>query len=280
MILAALTVRPLSELRMLSDGSGRRLARKRKDCERVHSSSSIYPTNTDAAANVRRSRARASLLETSALEPILPIVLCMMKRSSIDILLLAGWRWHATYPCHAISVELLSRRSCCVSTMHSGTTGTLMGRAGDIPVLLGTVPMPAPASTEPFVIADEGRTILVYRIAPTELTRYGLLVQREEPFCVVRFDGAVFQSLGPPNDEELVQHVLHRKGLRPYGAYEVLESSLVVEWWPNLAPAIALRHFIFTFEDSSFECVASSCQFAGVFAAADIARGEAFLRLR
>ncbi|MPW23479.1 hypothetical protein GCT13_43780 [Paraburkholderia sp. CNPSo 3157] len=147
-------------------------------------------------------------------------------------------------------------------------------------MLLGTVPMPASASTDPFVIADEGRTILVYRIASSDLSRYGHFVQKEEPFCVVRFDGAVFQSLGPPSDEELVQHVLYAKGLRPYGAYEVLAPSLVVEWWPNIAPAIALRHFIFTFEDSSFECVASTCALAGIFATADIARSEAFLRLR
>ncbi|MEM5389955.1 hypothetical protein VSR68_41545 [Paraburkholderia phymatum] len=147
-------------------------------------------------------------------------------------------------------------------------------------MLLGTVPMPASASTDPFVIADEGRVILIYRIAPYELSRYGRFVQKEEPFCVVRFDGAVFQSLGPPNDEELVQHVLYAKGLRPYGAYEVLAPSLVLEWWPNISPAIALRHFIFTFEDSSFECVASSCELAGIFSSADIARSEGFLWLR
>ncbi|WP_180736479.1 hypothetical protein [Paraburkholderia sp. PGU19] len=149
-----------------------------------------------------------------------------------------------------------------------------------MPVLLDTVPMPASASTEPSVMAEEGRAILVYRIAPSDWARYGSFVQNEEPFCVIRFNGAVFQSLGPPSDEDLAQHVLYAKGLRPYGAYEVLASSLVVEWWPNISPAIALRHFIFTFEDSSFECVASSCELAGIFAAADNARGEAFLRLR
>jgi len=163
--------------------------------------------------------------------------------------------------------------------MHSGTTGTLVGGATDIPVLLDTVPMPAPASTEPFVIADEGRAILAYRIAPPSLTRYRA-VQNGQPFCLVRFDAAVFQSLGPPNDEDLVHHVLYAKGLRAYGAYEVLESRLVVEWWPNTAPAVALRHFIFTFEDSSFECVASNCIVAGIFATADTARGEALSHLR
>jgi hypothetical protein len=66
-------------------------------------------------------------------------------------------------------------------------------------------------------------------------------VQNEEAFCLVRFDGTAFQNLGPPNDEELVRHVLHAKGLRPYGAYEVLASSLVAQGWRTIAPAIALR---------------------------------------
>jgi hypothetical protein len=57
----------------------------------------------------------------------------------------------------------------------------------------------------------------------------------------------------------------------------VLKSTLVVEWWPNVARVIALRHFIFTFEDSSFECVANNCELAGIFAAGAVARRRAFL---
>ena len=158
--------------------------------------------------------------------------------------------------------------------------GSFVNNENDTLVLLDSVPMPAPASTEPFVIADEGRAILVYRIGPSNFHRFGPFARNEEPFCLVRFDGAVFQSLGPPNDEELSHHVLHAKGLCCYGAYEVLNSTLVAEWWPDASRAIALSHFIFTFEDSSFESVASTCEFAGVFATADIARSEAFLRLR
>ncbi len=164
--------------------------------------------------------------------------------------------------------------------MRSESTDTSGGEERDIPVLLDTVPMPAPASTEPFVVADEGRAMLVYRIAPSHQSRYGPFVENEQPFCLVRFDGAVFQSLGPPNDDELSRHVLHKKGLRPYGAYEVLKSILVVEWWPNVARVIALRHFIFTFEDSSFECVANNCELAGIFAAGAVARRKAFLPFR
>ncbi|MPW22392.1 hypothetical protein GCT13_37590 [Paraburkholderia sp. CNPSo 3157] len=155
-----------------------------------------------------------------------------------------------------------------------------MNNKGDTPTLLDSVPMPAPVSTEPFVIADEGRVMLVYRIAPSNFHRYGPFARNEEPFCLVRFDSAVFQSLGPPSHEELSRHVLHAKGLCCYGAYEVLYSTLVAEWWPDVPRAIALRHFIFTFEESSFECIASDCQLAGIYGAANVACREAFLRLR
>ncbi len=160
--------------------------------------------------------------------------------------------------------------------MCPGTTDSFMMVEDNTPLPLDTAPMPAPASTEPFVIAVEGRAVLVYRIAPRDPNEAGS-VRNEEPFCLVRFDGAVFASLGPPNDEEVSRHILHAKGLRPYAAYEVLKSTLVAEWWPDIASPIALRHFIFTFEDSSFEAVANSCCLVGTFATAEVARREAFL---
>lgn len=93
----------------------------------------------------------------------------------------------------------------------------------------------------------------------------------------MRFDGVVFSSLGPPSDEEVSRHVLHAKGLRPHAAYEVLNSTLVVEWWPHIVSPIALRHFIFTFQDSSLEAVANSCRLVSTFATSDAARKEAFV---
>ncbi|GJH36392.1 hypothetical protein CBA19CS91_26565 [Paraburkholderia hospita] len=73
--------------------------------------------------------------------------------------------------------------------------------------------------------------------------------------CLVELDGAVFQSLGSPNDDEFSRHVLYAKGLCPHAAFEVVKSTFVAEWWSNIAPPIAQRHFIRTFEDISFECV-------------------------
>ena len=161
--------------------------------------------------------------------------------------------------------------------MCSGMTGSFVAGEDNTPLPLDTVPMPAPASTEPFVITDEGRALLVYRIAPRNRNRAAPVIPNEEPFCLVSFDGAVFASLGPPNDEEVSRHILHAKGLRPYAAYEVLKSTLVAAWWPDIASPIALRHFIFTFEDSSFEAVANSCCLVGTFPTAKVARKQAFL---
>lgn len=71
-------------------------------------------------------------------------------------------------------------------------------------------------------------------------------------------------KFGYPNDEALPGHPLYSRGLTYYGAFEVLRSSWIhqmtsqnrvcfpkTEDWTD-------RHFIFTFHDSTFECVADS----------------------
>jgi hypothetical protein len=69
---------------------------------------------------------------------------------------------------------------------------------------------------------------------------------------------------GPPNDEAFGGHPLARRGLRPYSISEVRNSS-----WLELRIKMNrvhhrhsdslfsdLRHFIFAFHDSTFECLA------------------------
>jgi hypothetical protein len=71
--------------------------------------------------------------------------------------------------------------------------------------------------------------------------------------------------LGPPNDEALLGHPLAARGLSHYGAYEVIDSS----WIRKLERMNSVhdrhdssrffkdkRHFVFTFHDSTFECIA------------------------
>ena len=85
-----------------------------------------------------------------------------------------------------------------------------------------------------------------------------------EPAAVVRFARPYAHSFGPPNDEAFSGHPLAQRGLRPHGAFEVLSSSWVraLEKMNSVHPYhrgeqfASLRHFVLSFHDSTFECVA------------------------
>ena len=70
-------------------------------------------------------------------------------------------------------------------------------------------------------------------------------------------------KFGYPNDEALGGHPLYAKGLVNYGIYEVLNSSWIAEQakqnqvcFPAPTHKSRKRHFIFTFHDSTLECLA------------------------
>jgi hypothetical protein len=69
-------------------------------------------------------------------------------------------------------------------------------------------------------------------------------------------------KFGYPNDEALGGHPLYKHGLAAYGVFEVLSSSWIQQMteqnrvcFPRTSDS-KMRHFIFTFHDSTFECVA------------------------
>lgn len=80
----------------------------------------------------------------------------------------------------------------------------------------------------------------------------------------IDFDGALAHYLGWPNDEVLYAHRLYPAGVRPFGAYEVKYSSWITALMSgnrrHLNHDDALfepyRHFVLTFQDETFECVA------------------------
>ena len=79
---------------------------------------------------------------------------------------------------------------------------------------------------------------------------------------VIEILGCSVTKFGYPNDEALRGHPLWKRGLRHYGVFEVLSSSWVREKteqnrvsFPK-TPDSKQRHFIFTFHDSTFECIA------------------------
>lgn len=59
--------------------------------------------------------------------------------------------------------------------------------------------------------------------------------------------------IGGPNDEGLDEHRLYGKGLTFYSAHEVHNSN----WIAREARAGDTRHYIFTFQDETIECLAS-----------------------
>ncbi len=138
-------------------------------------------------------------------------------------------------------------------------------------VELTDLPQSSVGSPCPVVLATEHELFVAYHFDDVEPAWEGSYLEvlgREslgEPATLVRFDRPCAKMFGPPNDEAFEGHPLAARGLRPYGAFEVLRSSWVrrLERMNSVHPMhdasrfLKLRHFVLTFHDSTFECVAS-----------------------
>lgn len=74
-------------------------------------------------------------------------------------------------------------------------------------------------------------------------------------------------KFGYPNDEAQPGHPLAPCGLGPYGCYEVLDSDWPRELtevnrvsFPETPDDVTSRHFVFTFHESTFECLAADLE--------------------
>jgi hypothetical protein len=125
----------------------------------------------------------------------------------------------------------------------------------------------------PFVWADDYRLILSYLVSEPDPNWDGTYINVVSPetedtlVAIVRFARPYAHMFGPPNDEAFDGHPLANRGLTPYAAFEVVESSWIrqlermnsVHSCHNPERFMEnLRHFIFAFHDSTFECVARS----------------------
>lgn len=140
-------------------------------------------------------------------------------------------------------------------------------------ILLDAVPTPA---SEPFLLANARRVALTYRIAEADFEQFGPFDDDADPFCVVVFMEEDFYQLGPPGADALEGHPLTPQGLRACSAHEIMNASLVASGWEISPEHVPLRHFVFTFPDATFECVAADFTVAGVYGSGDIAAREAF----
>ena len=140
---------------------------------------------------------------------------------------------------------------------------------------LRNVPQSSVGAPLPVVIADDYRVLVAYRVETIDPSWDGSTVRivdlntKDETVAVVAFELPRAHLFGAPNDEAFAGHPLANRGLHPYGAFEVHESSWIRKLermntvHPSHTPAMfaKLRHFVLAFHDSTFECVARSIQF-------------------
>ena len=119
------------------------------------------------------------------------------------------------------------------------------------------------------VVADDLRVLLAYLVSEPDSNWDGTYVtvksasSQDEAVALVTFEGSFAHYLGMPNDEAFAGHPLHDRGLHPYMVAEVLNSSWVrrLERMNAVHPShdprgyAELRHFVFAFHDTTFECV-------------------------
>jgi hypothetical protein len=136
---------------------------------------------------------------------------------------------------------------------------------------LSDVPQSDVGAPLPCVVASEYRLLLAYhhREKPSLHGWSGRTVQvvdydTVEVVAMIDFPGYYAYASGPPNDETIDGHPLAARGLEPYAAFEVADSSWIrqLEQQNRVHPDhreayfAALRHYIFVFHDSTFEVVA------------------------
>lgn len=131
----------------------------------------------------------------------------------------------------------------------------------------------------PLVMTDEHKTFLAYILQDQSPNWDGTSVRviDSDSVCSITIVECVRRyamMFGPPNDEAFDGHPLCSRGLRPYAAFEVRNSSWIraLEQMNRVHdchdPKLFLstkRHFILAFHDSTFECVARDIRVVEVF---------------
>jgi hypothetical protein len=115
----------------------------------------------------------------------------------------------------------------------------------DSVVTVPDLPKPTAGTGEPALFASEYTLQLAYYV-----------YARDDLVALVTFDGPTAHYFGPPHVDYVTSHPLPSRGVDIYGAFEVHRSSWIrsLERLANLK--FGGRHFIITFHDSMFECIA------------------------
>ena len=135
---------------------------------------------------------------------------------------------------------------------------------------LEDVPQSSVGAPLPIVLSDEFTILLAYIVQdPSPITsetvpRIVDITTTDEALALVEFKFYQSYMFGAPNDEAFSGHPLADRGLHPYGAFRIENSSWVrqlermnsVHQHHNPQRFDELTHFVFAFHDSTFECVA------------------------
>jgi hypothetical protein len=89
--------------------------------------------------------------------------------------------------------------------------------------------------------------------AEIQVDRRGLVIRYSG--VTVRFPVCFYLTFGTPNDEALHMHRLWGHGLRHYTVHQVENSSLIHLVERQTAGSLGMKHYVFTFKDSTIECV-------------------------
>ena len=119
--------------------------------------------------------------------------------------------------------------------------------AEDSVVALADLPRPPAGAGEAVLFASEYLLQIAY-----------YAYERDDAVALVTFSGPEAHYFGPPHVDAVDRHPLHVRGLDIYGAFEVCDSSWIRELRQMSGRRIEGRHFILTFHDITFECIARS----------------------
>ncbi len=117
--------------------------------------------------------------------------------------------------------------------------------AKDSVVALSDLPRPTAGAGEPVLFASEYLLQIAYYAYGTDAA-----------VALVTFSSPEAHYFGPPHVDAVDRHPLHSRGVDIYGAFEVHDSSWIRELRQIAGNLIEGRHFILTFHDITFECIA------------------------
>ena|SRR5690606_5599087 len=113
--------------------------------------------------------------------------------------------------------------------------------------------------TSPIVISNENYLYLIFYkdISQQSNNKY-------DDKYIMKFDLYLKYNFGIPNNESLYHHPYNKLGIESYSFYELKQSPLLEEMksiekqhpYYNENNWLGYKHFIITFHDSMFECIA------------------------